>query len=61
MVQYIQIVEISFFISFQIAKRPISLKMTDVFNGFNWDKIIEHQKSSVRCKVESEEFPLFYA
>ena len=36
----------------QIAKRPSSLKTTDVFKGFNWDKFIEHRKSSVRCKVE---------
>ena len=36
----------------RIAKRPSSLKTTDVFKGFNWDKFIEHQKSSIRCKVE---------
>ena len=36
----------------QIAKRPSSLKTTDAFKGFNWDKFIEHRKSSVRCKVE---------
>ena len=36
----------------RIAKRPSSLKTTDVFKGFNWDKFIEHRKSSVRCKVE---------
>jgi len=36
----------------RIAKRPSSLKTTDLFNGFNWDKFIEHQKSSVQCKVE---------
>lgn len=36
----------------QIAKRPSSLKTTDVYKGFNWDKHIEHRKSSVRCKVE---------
>ena len=36
----------------RIAKRPSSLKTTDVFKGINWDKFIEHQKSSVRCKVE---------
>ena len=32
--------------------RPSSLKTTDVFFGFNWEKFIEHQKFSVRCKVE---------
>ena len=32
----------------QIAKRPSSLKTTDAFKGFNWDKFIEHRKSSVR-------------
>ena len=36
----------------QIARRPSSLKTTDAFKGFNWDKFIEHRKSSVRCKVE---------
>ena len=36
----------------QIAKRPSSLKTTDAFKGFNWDKFIEHRKSSGRCKVE---------
>ena len=36
----------------RIAMRPSSLKTTKLFEGFNWDKFIEHQKSSVRCKVE---------
>lgn len=36
----------------QIAKRPSSLKTTDAYRGLNWDKFIEHRKSSVRSKVE---------
>ncbi len=39
-------------LSLQIARRPSSLKTTDTFQGFNWDKYIEHRKSSIRCKVE---------
>ncbi len=39
-------------IEFRINKRPSSLKMTDKFNGLNWDKKMGHDKSSVRCKVE---------
>ena len=27
-------------------------KISDSYDGINWDKKIEHQKSSVRCKVE---------
>lgn len=37
---------------FRVAKRPSSLKMTDIYQGFNWDKYIENRKASVRCKVE---------
>ena len=39
-------------IEYRIAMRPSSMKTTDKYNGFNWEKYIEHRKSSVRCKVE---------
>ena len=39
-------------IEYKINKRPSSLKITDEYNGINWDKEIEHRKSSVRSKVE---------
>ena len=39
-------------IEFRINKRPSSLKMSDDFKGVNWDKQMEHDKSSVRSKVE---------
>jgi transposase, IS5 family len=39
-------------VEFRICKRPSSLKITDQYNGFNWDKYEENRKSSVRCKVE---------
>lgn len=39
-------------IEFRVNKRPSSLKMADDFNGLNWDKKMEHEKSAVRCKVE---------
>lgn len=39
-------------IDFRINVRPSSLKITDCYKGFNWDKEIENRKSSVRCKVE---------
>ena len=39
-------------IEFRISKRPSSLKMADNFNGLNWDRKMEHDKSSVRCKIE---------
>lgn len=39
-------------IEFKINRRPTSLKITKQYNGINWDKYIEHKKSSVRCKVE---------
>lgn len=37
---------------FRISQRPSSLKMHRDFRGINWDRVREHQKSSVRCKVE---------
>ena len=39
-------------IEYRINKRPSSLKTTDVYTGINWEKEIEHRKSSVRCKIE---------
>lgn len=39
-------------IDYRIAKRPSSIKVPDTYKGINWDKKIEHDKSSVRCKVE---------
>ena len=36
-------------VEFRIAKRPSSLKTTASYHGINWEKQIEHQKSSVRC------------
>ena len=38
-------------IDFRIVRRPKSIKdVSD--NAINWEKIIDHRKSSVRCKVE---------
>ena len=39
-------------VDFRINIRPSSMKISDSYDGINWDKEIEHQKSSVRCKVE---------
>lgn len=39
-------------IDYRIAKRPSSIKISDTYKGINWDKKIEHDKASVRCKVE---------
>ena len=39
-------------INYRIALKPSSLKITNEYPGFNWDKYIEHRKSSIRCKVE---------
>ena len=36
----------------RICRRPSQSRITPEYTGENWDKIIEHQKSSVRCKVE---------
>lgn len=38
-------------VEYRINQRPSSLKMK-ICDGINWDKVIEHGKSSVRCKVE---------
>ena len=39
-------------VAFVVNKRPSSLKITDEYEGINWDKNIENRKSSVRSKVE---------
>lgn len=39
-------------VEFRINRRPSSIKTPDNYKGINWDKQIEHRKSSVRCKVE---------
>lgn len=39
-------------IEFYINRRPSSIKTPDRYKGINWEKQIEHNKSSVRCKVE---------
>ncbi len=39
-------------IEIRINRRPSSLNVKTDYNGINWEKIIEHQKSMVRCKVE---------
>ena len=36
----------------RICRRPSQSKITSDYTGENWDKIIEHQKASIRCKVE---------
>jgi len=38
-------------IEFRINKRPSSLRIVDGFKGISWDKKMEHDKSSVLCKV----------
>lgn len=39
-------------VDFRVAKRPSQNRMTNNYKGMHWDKIIEHKKSSIRCKVE---------
>lgn len=39
-------------IDWLICRRPSSLNIKTDYTGFNWEKYIEHQKASVRCKVE---------
>ena len=36
----------------RINKCPSGLKTADDFQGINWDKKMEHDKSAIRCKVE---------
>ena len=38
-------------IDFRIVRRPRSIKAVSD-NAINWEKEIDHRKSSVRCKVE---------
>ena len=39
-------------VEFRINNRPSSNKVPEEYEGINWDKQIEKQKSAVRCKVE---------
>jgi IS5 family transposase len=39
-------------VEFRTNVRPSSIKVSDGYQGINWDKQIENRKSSVRCKVE---------
>ncbi len=39
-------------VDFRVAKRPSQNRLTANYEGMNWDKLIEHKKSSIRCKVE---------
>ena len=39
-------------IDYRINRRPTQIKTTDNYVGINWEKESEHQKSSVRSKVE---------
>ena len=39
-------------IEFRVNQRPSSLKMADNFKGLNWERKMEHDKSSARCKIE---------
>ena len=39
-------------IDYRVAMRPSQLRITPKYEGFHWDRKMEHDKSSVRCKVE---------
>ena len=39
-------------IEFRINRRLSSLNVKTEYDGINWEKTIEYQKSAVRCKVE---------
>lgn len=39
-------------VEFRTNKRPSNIKVSDSYEGINWDKQIENRKSSTRCKVE---------
>ena len=39
-------------IDYRINAKPSSIKVPKSYTGINWDKEIEHRKSSVRCRVE---------
>ena len=39
-------------IDYRINAKPSSIKVPKSYTGINWNKEIEHRKSSVRCRVE---------
>ena len=39
-------------VDFRIAKKPSQNRISKDYKGIDWDKKIEHDKSSIRCKVE---------
>lgn len=39
-------------IDYRTNRRPSSLNISKGYQGINWEKEIEHRKSSIRCKVE---------
>ena len=39
-------------VDYRIAKRPSQNRTTKAYAGVNWDKKIEHEKTSIRSKVE---------
>lgn len=39
-------------VDYRIAKRPSQNRTTKAYAGVNWDKKIEHEKTSIRCKVK---------
>ena len=39
-------------VEYRINRKPSSLNVGKSYQGINWEKEIEHLKSSVRCKVE---------
>ena len=39
-------------VDYRIAKRPSQNRTTKAYAGVHWDKKIEHEKSSIRYKVE---------
>lgn len=39
-------------IDFRINRRPSQIKTSPSYPGINWERKTEHDKSSVRCKVE---------
>ena len=39
-------------VDYRIAQRLSQNRMTKEYKGMNWDRQIEHEKTSIRCKVE---------
>lgn len=39
-------------IDYRINRHPSQIKTADAYTGINWEKKIEHDKSSIRSKVE---------